>query len=239
MRALVLFLILLNVGFYAWARYMQPVETATDARPLKRQIEPARVRVISPAPRVPPAAQPAPAPSPTASAAPSAAAPQPPAARPKPIACLEWGSFTVADAPAAAKVVGSLGLGGQMQERRTEETASWWVFIPPQSDGRAGALRKTRELRALGVEDYFIVQEEGPHRWAVSLGVFRTEAAANARLAALQAKKVKSAEVGPRETRVPKVWLQMRDIDPALKQQLETVVSRIPGTELRVCESGG
>jgi SPOR domain len=245
MRVVVLFLILLNVGFYAWAHYMQPVETATDARPMKRQIEPERLRVVSPAPRVPPAAQPAPAPSPTASPSPLASAapgvgePQPPASRPKPIACLEWGSFTVADAPAAAKVVGSLGLGGQMQERRTEETASWWVFIPPQSDGRAGALRKTRELRVLGVEDYFIVQEEGPHRWAVSLGVFRTEAAANARLAALQAKKVRSAEVGPRETRVPKVWLQMRDVDPALKQQLETVVSRIPGTELRVCQSGG
>ena len=164
--------------------------------------------------------------------------PQAPAQRPEPIACLEWGSFTLADAPAAAKVVGSLGLGGQMHERRTEETANWWVYIPPQSDGRAGALRKTRELRALGVEDYFVVQEEGPNRWAVSLGVFRTEAAARARLAALQAKKVRSAEVGPRETRVPKVWLQMREIDPAKKEQLETVVSRIPGTELRACEAG-
>ena len=112
------------------------------------------------------------------------------------------------------------------------------MYLPPQSDGRAGALRKTRELRALGVEDYFIVQEEGPNRWAVSLGVFRTEAAARARLAALQAKKVRSAEVGPRETRVPKIWLQMREIDPAKREQLETVVSRIPGTELRACESG-
>jgi len=162
----------------------------------------------------------------------------PPAPRPQPIACLEWGSFTIADAPAAAKVVGSLGLGGQLSERRTEETASWWVFIPAQSDGRAGALRKTRELRALGVEDYFIVQDEGPTRWAISLGVFRTEAGAKSRLEALQAKKVRSAEIGPRETRVPKVWLQIREIEPSLKEKLETVVSRIPGTELRVCEAG-
>jgi len=232
MRVLVLFLILLNVGFYAWARYMQPVQTGIDARPMKREITPDRLRIVSPAPRAAPAE-----PSAMASAAPGAAA-QSPAQRPRPIACLEWGSFTVADAPAAAKVVGSLGLGGQTSERRTEETANWWVYISPQSDGRAGALRKTRELRALGVEDYFIVQEEGPHRWAVSLGVFRTEAAARAHLAALQAKKVRSAEVGPRETRVPKVWLQMREIDPAKKEQLETVVSRIPGTELRACDAG-
>lgn len=236
MRVLVLFLILLNVGFYAWARYMQPVEMGIDPRPMKREISPERLRIVSPAPRAAPAERAAEA-SPMARAAPDTA-PQAPAQRPEPIACLEWGSFTLADAPAAAKVVGSLGLGGQMHERRTEETANWWVYIAPQSDGRAGALRKTRELRALGVEDYFIVQEEGPNRWAVSLGVFRTEAAARARLAALQAKKVRSAEVGPRETRVPKVWLQMREIDPAKKEQLETVVSRIPGTELRACEAG-
>jgi hypothetical protein len=229
-RVLALFLILLNLGFFAWANYMQPVETATDPRPMARQIQPERLQLAAPA---------ASAASPSAPAAATPSAPMtPPAPRPQPIACLEWGSFTIADAPAAAKVVGSLGLGGQLSERRTEETASWWVFIPAQSDGRAGALRKTRELRALGVEDYFIVQDEGPTRWAISLGVFRTEAGAKSRLEALQAKKVRSAEIGPRETRVPKVWLQMRDIEPSLKAKLETVVSRIPGTELRVCEAG-
>jgi hypothetical protein len=229
-RVLALFLILLNLGFFAWANYMQPVETATDPRPMARQIQPERLQLAAPA---------ASAAAPSAPAAATRSAPTtPPAPRPQPIACLEWGSFTIADAPAAAKVVGSLGLGGQLSERRTEETASWWVFIPAQSDGRAGALRKTRELRALGVEDYFIVQDEGPTRWAISLGVFRTEAGAKSRLEALQAKKVRSAEIGPRETRVPKVWLQMRDIEPSLKAKLETVVSRIPGTELRVCEAG-
>jgi hypothetical protein len=231
MRVLALFLILLNLGFFAWAKYMQPVETGTDPRPMARQIQPERLRLAAPA------ASPA---SPSAAPAATPSAPlTPPAPRPQPIACLEWGSFTIADAPAAAKVVDSLGLGDRLTERRTEETASWWVFIPAQGDGRAGALRKTRELRTLGVEDYFIVQEEGPTRWSISLGVFRTQAGAKSRLEALQAKKVRSAEIGPRETRVPKVWLQMRDIEPSLKEKLETVVSRIPGTELRVCEAGG
>lgn len=236
MRVLVLFLVLLNVGFFAWANYMQPAQSVTDAQPMARQIEPARLRIVSPAPRVPSPAAPAPSTPPAAAALPPPASSAP---RPAPIACLEWGSFTLADAPAAAKVVGSLGLGARLSERRSEEVAGWWVFIPPQSDGRAGAVRKARELRALGVEDYFVVQDEGPSRWSVSLGVFRTEAAARARLEALQKLNVRSAEVGPRETRVPKIWLQMREIDPALRTQLETVVSRIPGTELRACEGGG
>jgi hypothetical protein len=165
-------------------------------------------------------------------------APAPPAPRPAQIACLEWGSFTLADAPAAARVVDSLGLTDRLTQRRTEETAGWWVFIPPQRDQRQGAQRKARELRALGVKDYFIVQDEGPNRWAISLGVFRTEAGARARLEALTQKKVRSAEVGPRETRVPKLWLQVRDVEPSTKEQLETIVSRIPGTELRVCDPG-
>ena len=234
MRVVLLFLVLLNIGFFAWTKYMQPAQSVTDARPMAREMQPERLRIVSPAPapgsETPPAAA-----APTAAAAPS---PAPPAPRPEPIACLEWGSFTLADAPAAAKVVGSLGLGDRMSERRTEEIAGWWVFIPPQSDGRAGAVRKARELRGLGVKDYFVVQDEGPNRWAVSLGVFSTEAAAKSRLEALLKLKVRSAEVGQRETRVPKIWLQIRDIDPSVRPQLETTVSRIPGTELRVCEPG-
>lgn len=221
MRALMLFLILLNVGFFAWAKYIAPTESGADPRPLTRQLAPDRLLIV---------------PQGATASPPAAAAPTRPAPRPARIACLEWGSFTLADAPAAARVVESLGLADRLSERRTQETAGWWVFIPPQRDRRQGAQRKARELRALGVKDYFIVQEEGPHRWAVSLGVFRTEEAARARLEALQQKKVRSAEVGPRETRVPKLWLQVREVELSTRERLEAIVSRIPGTELRVCE---
>lgn len=231
MRPLLLFLLLLNVGFFAWAKYIAPKESGADPRPLTRQLVPERLRIVPMVPIVPPGA--------TASATASAAATSaPPAPRPARIACLEWGSFTLADAPAAARVVESLGLADRLSERRTEETAGWWVFVPPQRDGREGAQRKARELRALGIKDYFIVREDGPHHWAVSLGVFRTEEAARARLEALEQKKVRRAVVGPRETRVPKLWLQVREVEPATQVQLETIVSRIPGTELCVCEPG-
>jgi len=237
MRVLMLFLVLLNVGFFAWAKFIAPVESGTDPQPLTRQLEPDRLRIVPVVPVVPgvPNVPQGAAASATAAAAPT---PAPPAPRPARIACLEWGSFTLADAPAAARVVDSLGLADRLTERRTRETAGWWVFIPPQRDLRQGAQRKARELRALGIKDYFVVQEEGPNRWAVSLGVFRTEERARARLEALERRKVRSAEVGPRETRVPKVWLQLREIEPSMKDQLEIVVSRIPGTQLRVCEAG-
>src|SRR6185295_5422808 len=101
-----------------------------------------------------------------------------------------------------------------------EEHAGWWVFIPPLTN-RQGALRKAAELKQLGVEDYFIVQEEGALRWALSLGVFRTEEAAQARLAALRAQGVRTARVGARETVVPKVWLQVKSVDAPLQARLK------------------
>jgi hypothetical protein len=87
------------------------------------------------------------------------------------------------------------------------------------------------------VEDYFVVQEEGPLRWALSLGVFRTEEAAQARLAALRTKGVRTAEVGPREMTVPKVWLQVRNVDAALEARLRDIARTVDGSELKACGS--
>jgi hypothetical protein len=151
---------------------------------------------------------------------------------------MEWGSFTIADAPRAEKALEPLALGARLGQRRSEESAGWWVFIPPQAraaNARQAALKKAAELRALGVEDYFIVQEEGQHRWALSLGVFRTEDAARARLAVLRAQGVRSAAVGARETVVPKVWLQVRGVDPALEAKLKELTVQVESTELRTC----
>lgn len=159
---------------------------------------------------------------------------RPPATAPA-AKCMEWGSFTLTDAPRAEKALEPLGLGGRLAQRRTEEQALWWVFIPPADTGRAGAMRKASELKALGVEDYFIVQDEGPYRWAVSLGVFRTEEAARARLAAVHTQGVRSAQLGARETIVPKVWLQVKGVDGALEAKLREVTRAIEGSELRSC----
>lgn len=212
MRALFLLLILANAAFFAWARLIAPPDPYADPAPLSRQIEPQKLKII------PPTELPA-------SAAASA---------PIPTKCVEWGSFTVADAPRAEKALEPLALGPRLAQRRTEETAGWWVFIPPQGN-RPAAQKKAAELKSLGVDDYFIVQEDSPQRWAVSLGVFRSEEAAEARLAALRGRGVRSVQIGPRETRVPKVWLQVKGVDGALEAKLKEIVLQIEGSELRSC----
>ena len=218
MRALFLVLVLANVGFFAWSRYWSPPDASADAAPLGRQIEPEKLKVVQPSDLPPAPANPRPAAAATGAA----------------MKCIEWGSFTLTDAPRAEKALEPLALGPRLTQRRTEESAGWWVFIPPQGS-RAGALKKAQELKALLVDDYFIVQDEGPARWALSLGVFRTEEAAQARLAALRSQGVRSAQVGARDTIVPKVWLQVKGVDNALEARLREVAREIEGSELRAC----
>jgi hypothetical protein len=231
-RTAFLVLLLANLGFFAWWRYGSPPDASADPAPLTRQIDPGKLRIVAPKdlpPLVPP--------KPVAAVKPEPP-PPPPASSPVALKCMEWGSFTIADAPRAEKALEPLALGARLAQRRTEETAGWWVFIPTQAraaNARQAALKKAAELRALGVEDYFIVQEEGQHRWALSLGVFRTEDAARARLAVLRTQGVRSAVLGARETVVPKVWLQVKGVDPALEAKLKELAVQTESTELRTC----
>ena len=224
MRAAFLLLLLANLALYAWLRY--GASETVEPAPLARQIAPDKLKVVAPSslPPVtaltkPPASAPAPTPAPAATAS---------------LACMEWGSFTLADATRAEQALEPLALGPRLAQRRTEEHAGWWVFIPPQGN-RQLALRKAAELKQLGVEEYFIVQEEGALRWALSLGVFRTEESAQARLAALRGQGVRTARIGARDTTVPKIWLQVKSVDAALQARLKEIARQVEGSELRDC----
>jgi len=224
MRTLFFLLVLANVAFFAWTRFAAAPDAGGDPLPIGRQIEPEKLKIISPADL--PAATVAQKP------APPAPPPTPPA--PAPIACLEWGSFTLADAPRAEKALEPLALGARLAQRRSEETVSWWVFIPPQGS-RQRALKKAAELKSLRIKDYFIVQDESDHRWAVSLGVFRSAEAAQARLAALRGQGVRDAQAGPRDTAVARVWYQVTSVDAPLQARLRDLAGQLAGSELKEC----
>ncbi|OGA21567.1 MAG: hypothetical protein A3H34_03610 [Betaproteobacteria bacterium RIFCSPLOWO2_02_FULL_67_19] len=213
MRALFLLLIAAILGFYAWTQQLDPREQGLDPEPMARQIEPEKLRILSPAELL----------------ARSSAG--------RRGACAEWGSFTAAEAARAEQALAPLAHGARLAQRRSEETAHWWVFVPPQGS-RQGAQRKVEELKGLGVEEYFVMQEEGRLRWAISLGVFRTEESAKVRLDALTAKKVLGAQLGERDTQVMKVWLQVRDANEALLARLKALAQDFPATELRECAAG-
>lgn len=222
MRALFLLLIAANLALFAWTRYYAAPDSASDPEPARRQVKPESIRLL---------------------AGPELAGL--PMLKPKPMAetaqinpagiCHEWGAFSVAEATRAEQVLEPLALGARLSQRRSEEKAGWWVFIPPQAN-RPAALKKTAELKSLGIEDYFVLQDEGSMRWSVSLGVFSSEEAAKTRLEALRAKGVRSAQTGERDTQVTKIWFQVRGADPALQAKLQGFAKGLPGTEIRDCK---
>jgi len=223
MRLLFLLLLAANLALFAWWAYYAPSDATADPEPLRRQLSPEKIRLLD-GRELKALVAAKPKPPPAASAVPAAAG-----------ACIEWGGFAVAEAPKAEQALAPLALGARLSQRRSEETAGWWVFIPPQAN-RPAALKKTAELKALGIEEFFILQDEGKMRWAVSLGVFSSEDAAKKHLEVLRGKGVRSAQAGERDTQVAKIWLQLRGADAGQQAKLRESAQGFPGTEIRDCK---
>ncbi len=221
MRILFFIVLLANAVFFAYAWFGPGALAGGEGQIVGQQLNPEKIRLLAPAQVSALTRKPEPAKAPAAPATPATA-------------CLEWGGFGDADAARAAKALEPLALGAKLTPRRQEDVSGYWVYIGPLAS-RQSAAQKTGELKRLGVEDYFIVSEDTKWRNAVSLGIFKTEDAAKARLAALRTKGVKSATVGARETLAGKTWFQVHDVGQALAAKLNEFKQGFPGTDVREC----
>lgn len=195
------------------------------------------------APAPAPVPTPTPTPAPAQSAAPVAAASPAPVATPAPIppekkkpaiiACTEIGNFNPEDARRFAAQLGVFSIGNRVEQRPVREVTSHIVYIPPQAD-REAAEKKAEELRGLGVDDFFIIQDNSSLRWGISLGVFKTEEGARTHLANLNQKGVRTARIGERSASL--VALQVRDMEADKKAVLERLKAKYPKQEIRRCE---
>jgi hypothetical protein len=150
--------------------------------------------------------------------------------------CVEWGPLSEADRARAQTKLEPLDLGKLLTQRKVEVIANYWVFIPPLAN-KAAVDERVAELKTQGVRDVVPV-ELGPQRLAISLGVFRTEEAARARLEALQAQGVKAAKVGSRAQSVQQTVLIVRDPPAQAMARLKEMQVDFQGSELKVgsCE---
>lgn len=214
-------------------------------------------QVAPPAPAAPaPAFVPAPAvPAPAAPAAPAASEPAPagaapaaaartvaldadtiaPPARPVVLVCAEIGNFNAAEAKRFSAQLAPLSLGPKVTQRQVQEVATHMVYIPPQGDKEA-AEKKAGELRRLGVEDFFIIQDNSPLRWGISLGVFKMEEAARAHLANLNQKGVRTARIGQRSVSTNLVAFRLRNLDAESRDALQKIRAGFARQEMRNCE---
>src|SRR5574343_1263646 len=245
-KVLVFLLALANLLFYAFSAGYLGRPDNPDAWRVGQQILPERMRIVSRG-EAPPAPAKADIPKPVVAEAALPPAEAPPAAKEaaapesprKPLEvaplCLAWEHLSATDADKlAALLAGKFGDFKVGRRVVAAEGNGWWVFIPPLA-GKAEADKQAGELKQLDVSDFFVVQD-GPSRFAISLGVFSSEKGAQDRLADLKAKGVRSAKAGPRPGKDSTVRLQAQGPETSRGGLLAAVGKILPKAEALDCK---
>ena len=220
LRVIVIALVFANLLALAiWKGWLGGGAYPGEPERLSNQLNPERMRLVAearpatPAPvAVAPAAPVAVAPPEPEAPSPSEPPPQPvapaaPAERPTPPACVAFGGLGAAQLDDIKARIASAGPGFKLTESRSGAVSSWWVHVPSLGSKEA-AERKAAEIRKLGVDDLFIVQDPGPAQFAISLGLYKNEIQANRLLESLREKGVRSAQVAGRGATVLRVELR-------------------------------
>ena len=213
MRALFFLCILANLMFFSWQTgYIgQPAEFAREPLRLGQQIAPEKIRLVS-----------------------ADEAKQLITRPPKSIACLEWSAFPQSEFERLQVSLASLNPAPKFATRKVDDTAGWWVYVPPHVT-KAAADRRGSELKGLGVAEFFVITEDGPNKFAISLGVFKTEEGAKNYADSLGKRGVKNVRAAERETRLAKTIVVFREVDETLRAKLTELKRDCPSQEIRDC----
>jgi len=238
MKKLVWILLLGNLVFFAamqWGGLLVADEPAARIQPLLHE---EKISLLSASPREAAVlAVAAPNISAPADAAPqpvSAAGNTPVLSTAKPDAsCMEWGEFSGADLVRATTALSVLQLGDKLSQRQVEYAIGYWVYIPPQKD-KATVNQKVAQLKARGIDEYFVVPDAGPWQNAISLGVFRTQEAAQHFLDELRrTKDVRSAQIGERASKLKTTLFVLDRLDAKAAASIAEMQKDFAGSELK------
>jgi hypothetical protein len=242
-------LLFLNVVLFAFAQGLLGTGKSNEHEParLKRQFNTAKMTLLTrdqaeaaaKAAAPPAGGDAAGVPAAGAPAASAAAAPAvaQPAATPAPaFACTEIGPLTTSDARRFEARLAALDLGDRQSREavQAQDVTSWLVHIPSQGSKEA-ADRKAAELRNLGVTNFFIMQGDSSLKYAISLGVFKTESGAEALLAQLGKQGVHTARIAPRGPQTTHYVYRVRGLDAATRKRIEGYAERYDGADVKNC----
>jgi hypothetical protein len=223
MRAFFLLLVLANLAYFAYGRVAFE-GGGTESLISQLQVAAEKIKLLKAMQQVPadkpqlPGKAVLPAPPKTATAAPTA--------------CLEWGIFAGPGVARAERALASLELPEGQVERTVTDAGGYWVHMSPLKN-KAEVDRKVRELRDLGVTEFFVVQDTGQWRNAISLGIFRTDEAAQAFRAGLRQRGVRSAIVTRRENFLKQVTFYVREPGEGVVARLTALQQEFPGSEMK------
>ncbi len=149
--------------------------------------------------------------------------------------CMEWGEFSGNNLAHAAQALTALNLGNSIARRQVEHDNGYWVYMPPRNS-RAEVDRKIKELKDLGVTDYFVVQDSKIWLNTISLGIFKTEDAAQSFLDKLKAKGVRSAVMGKRDGKLRFVVFELNNLNPAMTEKISALQKQFADSELKIVD---
>lgn len=208
LRALVLLFLFGNLLLFAYGRgYIGSMQEGEAAR-LANQLQADKIRVVGLGP------------------APAVAGQAPAKPAPPPETCRLLSSLTREQANRIDAVVKDRELPLRLSERPVEEPNSWWVFVPPQPD-RKSVDERVAELKRAALSDFFVILDEGPNRYSISLGVFKTEPAANDYLQTLKKKGIANARVAPRVAQDAKRAVEVHGTPDAVNALLAQLTAEL------------
>jgi hypothetical protein len=152
------------------------------------------------------------------------------------LACLELGNFTAAESKTFEDKIKPLALGARQSRIDVSEIATNMVYLASQGSKDA-ADKKAAQLRKLGITEFYIVQDQSPLRWGISLGVFKTPEAAKAHLANLTKKGVKDAKIAARQVSAAKFAYRLQDMNAEEKKSFDQIKEQFSAQEIRECKS--
>jgi hypothetical protein len=145
--------------------------------------------------------------------------------------CYKWGNFTKTNLPSAQVVLVRLGLQSVVNQEAVEQADKrFWVYYPPLKSA-ALAQQKAAEIKALGVDELFIVQDS-QWRNAISFGLFQDEQLATSLLNELQAKGVKGVAKSLHNPGKSLTSLLIKSVSVDAAAELQKIKPEFVGTDL-------
>jgi hypothetical protein len=231
-------LLLANLALLGWMRWGSMLTVDTDAVTMQAALNADKIKLLA----LQSASSPASAPAPVSSGVPltlspvaavSAPVAPAPTVLPKDANCAEWGEFSGDDLVRAQQALAALKLGDKLAQRSVEQDHGYWVYIPPMKK-REQIEEKIAQLKEHGVKDYFVVQEKGRWHNAISLGVFKSNEAAQKFLDVLSAKEVGPLKLGVRKSKLRFTVFVIKELDEGMKDKLNTLQKGFADSELKV-----
>lgn len=193
-RALLISLLLMNLGVAAWWGLRTP---PPESRPAATEPDIASLRLLSETE----------APDTGLISADAESVGQPEPADAPAQHCLQIGPFlTQADLRRAMGALTPLASRIQFRENRVLTNRGFWVFLPAQGT-REAALAAARELSARGLRDYYVVTA-GDQENTISLGLFRDRGNADTRQREVQALGF-APQLQERKEEIPNYWIEL------------------------------